>query len=127
MPASLPRIVRHLRRVVDPPADTPDADLLARFTRHRDEAAFAALVHRHGPAVLAVCRRHAGHAQDAEDACQATFLLLARKAAGLTARASVAGWLCAAARNVARKARRAAARRAARESRATPAPRPDPD
>ncbi|MBO0699319.1 MAG: sigma-70 family RNA polymerase sigma factor, partial [Zavarzinella sp.] len=89
---ALPSVVRQLRRVADRPADAPDADLLARFARDRDEAAFAALVERHGPLVFRVCRRHAGHAQDAEDACQATFLILARKAAGLTHRASVAGW-----------------------------------
>jgi RNA polymerase sigma factor (sigma-70 family) len=95
----------------------PDAELLTRFARDLDEAAFATLVRRHGPLILGICRRTLGH-HDAEDACQITFLILARKANGLTGRTSVAGWLCAVARNVARKARRSAARRAIREAKA---------
>src|SRR4051794_26180955 len=102
---ALPPVLDQLRRAARPPADVPDGELLTRFVRHRDEGAFAALVRRHGPMVLAVCRRTLGH-HDAEDACQTTFLILARKAGGLGGRASVAGWLCGVARNVARKARR---------------------
>ena len=58
----------------------PDGDLLDRFVTHRDEAAFAELVVRHGPKVYAVCRRVLGRDQLAEDAYQATFVVLAKKA-----------------------------------------------
>ena len=75
-------IIRHLK--------PSDAELLARYVR-RDEEAFAALVRRHGPLVLGVCRRIASHAQDAEDAFQAVFLILATKAA-TGCMASRCGW-----------------------------------
>jgi len=88
-------------------AGPTDADLLARFAATRDDAAFAELVRRHGPAVLAVCRRLTGHAQDAEDAFQAAFLVLARKADRVRPGEPVAGWLYGVA---VRAARNAAAR-----------------
>src|SRR5271166_5605791 len=70
-----------------------DANLLERFVSGREEAAFAALMQRHGPMVLGVCRRVLGRAQDVEDACQATFLVLVRRAGAIRRRASLASWL----------------------------------
>jgi RNA polymerase sigma factor (sigma-70 family) len=84
-----------------------DAELLERFVRDRDEAAFAALVERHGPMVMGRCRRILGDRHAAEDAFQAAFLVLARKAAGLSRTEALAGWLYGVARRVALKARSA--------------------
>ena len=96
-----------------------DADLLFRFSDGNDQAAFAALLRRHGGMVLGVCRRVLPNLQDAEDAFQATFLILARKARSHNRwQASVANWLYATALKVSRNARVAAQRRARREARA---------
>jgi RNA polymerase sigma factor (sigma-70 family) len=70
-----------------------DAELLGRFVAARDEAAFAALMERHGGMVLGVCRRVLRHEHDAEDACQATFLALARQAESIRKRAALSSWL----------------------------------
>src|ERR1700758_3045027 len=70
-----------------------DHELLAQFVGAQDEAAFTVLVERHGPMVLGVCRRALGNAHDAEDAFQATFLVLARKAGSLTRPGLLANWL----------------------------------
>src|SRR5436305_4703309 len=99
-----------------------DAALLAHFAAERDEAAFAELLRRHGPLVWSVCRSTLGHDQDAEDAFQTTFLLLARSAATVRDGGAVAGWLHGTARRVALKARRSAAARRERERRFTPRP-----
>src|SRR5947209_4410982 len=70
-----------------------DGQLLERFRDRRDEAAFAELLRRHGPLVLGVCRRLLHDPHDTEDAFQATFLILVRKAHAIVAQGSVASWL----------------------------------
>src|SRR5262245_6193149 len=97
---------------------TTDRDLLRRFADQADQGAFATVVGRHAAMVLGVCRRTLANVQDAEDACQATFLLLAQKARGGRWQPSVANWLYTTARKVAGNARVAAGRRARRERRA---------
>jgi RNA polymerase sigma factor (sigma-70 family) len=119
-------VIQHLRqtlRLQDAAALT-DAHLLEHFLAYRDEAAFAALVHRHGPMVLGVCRRVARHSQDAEDAFQATFLVLVRKAASIATPERLANWLYGVAYNTALKARAAASRRRRREKQVTEMPEP---
>ena len=83
----------------------------------RAEAAFAVLVERHGPMVLRVCRDAIGNTHDAEDACQAVFLVLARKAGSVRGRESAAAWLFGVARKVSSRARRDEARRREHERR----------
>src|SRR5262249_22677992 len=118
-------LLHHIRHLAGTPQS--DRELLRRFTEQRDGTAFAALVERHGPMVLGLCRRVLQHTHDAEDAFQATFLLLARKAASLRRQEAVGNWLYGAAYRVALKARTAARRRAAREGRAEqPITPPDP-
>jgi len=113
-------ILREVRRFMKHPRGSAPADreLLERFSEHRDEAAFCELVRRHETLVMGVCQRILGQTQDAEDAFQATFLLLAKKAQTIRSVESVASWLYGVAQRVAAKAKVAAARRRRRESRA---------
>ncbi len=112
--------VRSRRRAAD-----SDAELLARFAADRDDDAFGELVRRHGPLVWGVARQVLGHDQDAEDAFQATFLLLARNAKSVRTGAAVAGWLHGTAWRIAAKARSSAAARRKRERNVRPRPNGD--
>jgi RNA polymerase sigma factor (sigma-70 family) len=122
MATSPERLLRQIRQLACPPAQDPAADgvLLQRFVRSRDDSAFAALVGRHGPMVLAVCRGILGDAHQAEDAFQATWLVLARKAATVRPPSRLAAWLHGVARHLALKCRRADTRRRHLEARAIP-------
>lgn len=92
--AKISTVLDHFRILLRrDPGLSPDHELLQRFTQQRDEEAFAGLVRRHGPMVLGVCRRVLHGEEDAEDAFQATFLVLARKANTLDGRGSLANWL----------------------------------
>jgi RNA polymerase sigma factor (sigma-70 family) len=102
--------------------DWPDAVLLERFALDRDARAFAVLVQRFGSLVLGVCRRVLRHEQDAEDAFQATFLVLARKAGSIHKRESIGSWLYGVAYRIASKARSRNVRRQARQERLTDIP-----
>jgi RNA polymerase sigma factor (sigma-70 family) len=106
--------------------ELPDHQLLERFALSRDEAAFAALLRRHGPMVLGVCRSVLHNLHDAEDAFQATFLVLARKAGSIHRREAVNCWLHRVAYHLAVDAQADAVRRRALEKRAAPMPSRDP-
>lgn len=110
---SLHPLMRHLRKLAGAPAgpEWSDANLLGRFVRERDETSFALLVERHGRLVWGVCRHLLGHEQDAEDAFQATLLVLARKAGSIRKRRSLASWLYGVAYRTALKKRTTLARR----------------
>jgi RNA polymerase sigma factor (sigma-70 family) len=112
--ARLGRFIKDLRRTSAAP-DGADRQLLARFVEERDEVAFAELVARHGSLVFGVCERLLGHRQDAEDAFQATFLLLARKASSVRWTNTAGPWLYEVARRIALEARTTRDRRRARE------------
>ncbi len=121
-------VLRHIRGLMgaDAAGRLGDRQLLERFTARRDQAAFEALLRRHGPMVQGVCRRVLGNAHDAEDAFQATFLVLARRADSIGRRESVGGWLYQVAYNTALKAKASAAARRRREQRPDDRPAPDP-
>jgi RNA polymerase sigma factor (sigma-70 family) len=102
-----------------------DGELLRRFTREGDQKAFTALVHRHGKLVMGVCRRLLRHQQDAEDAFQATFMVLARKASAVQWQDSIQSWLYSTAVRVAKEARVRSARRSQHERQASQSP-PNP-
>jgi RNA polymerase sigma factor (sigma-70 family) len=117
----LGQVVRYVRAVARPcDGSVSDGQLLQCFITRREEAAFAALVRRHGPMVRGVCRRVLHNHHDADDAFQATFLVLVKKAASVTPREQVGSWLYGVAYRTALKARTLAAKRRDRERRAPP-------
>ncbi|HEY7313936.1 MAG TPA: sigma-70 family RNA polymerase sigma factor [Gemmataceae bacterium] len=125
MATGLNKVLDHLQRTLVPPdGGLTDGQLLARFVASRDEASFAALVRRHGPMVWRLCLRLLGHAQDAEDTFQATFLVLACKAASVLKRESVGSFLYGVAHRTALDARTVRARRRAREKQGEQMPHP---
>jgi RNA polymerase sigma factor (sigma-70 family) len=122
--SQLSHVVRHLRRAAQAQegGELRDGQLLECFVTRRDEAAFEALVRRHGPMVLGVCRRLLRHPQDAEDAFQVTFLVLARKAKALRQGDLVGNWLYGTACRAAQEVK--AARRRVQERQVSPMPEP---
>ncbi len=116
--ARLGTLLRHLQTLSagHRGPERTDRQLLDDFAAHRDESAFVEVVSRHGAMVLRVCRRVLGHEQDAEDAFQATFLILARSSASIRRRESLASWLHGVAYRTALKAKRGAARRRCHET-----------
>src|SRR5712671_6387649 len=123
---SLNGVLQHLRKMaaVETNRGLSDRVLLEHFIGAHDEAAFTVLIERHGPMVLGVCRRALPNFHDAEDACQATFLVLARKAGSLRKKTSLSSWLHGVACRVAANLKRDHARRMTREHRVdAPAPK----
>jgi RNA polymerase sigma factor (sigma-70 family) len=118
--AKLNRVVYHLGAASQSVAGPTDHQLLLEFCTRGDQVAFAELVVRHGPMVLRVCQRMLRHEQDTEDAFQATFLVLARKAGSVRKTEALASWLHGVAHRVALRARRDAARRRSHEREAQP-------
>jgi RNA polymerase sigma factor (sigma-70 family) len=125
-------LVRFLRGFAPPSllGDTPDAQLLQCFATQQDIDAFAAFVQRHGPVVFGVCRRVLSNPEDAEDAFQAAFLVLVRKAHAITRPDLLGNWLYGVAFRTALEAKTQATRRRAREKQVVeldaPGPAPDP-
>ena len=123
---SLNRVLHHLRQVAAAQTNRglSDRELLDRFVGSNDESAFTVLIERHGPMALGVCLRALPNIHDAEDACQATFLVLARKAALVRKKSSLGSWLHGVACRVAANLKRDHARRKSREQRVdAPVPR----
>src|SRR6478735_8530779 len=119
-------ILQRLRRVaLAHDGELSDALLLARFVERRDAAAFEVLVRRHGPMVMGTCRRILRCPHDAEDAFQATFLVLARKADAVSPREMLPNWLHGVAHQTALKAKAVADRRRGRERQVAELPEPE--
>jgi RNA polymerase sigma factor (sigma-70 family) len=123
---SMNRMVRHLKRAafLGEQKVLSDGQLLQSFLSGRDEAAFEILVKRHGPMVLGVCKRVIGNLHDAQDAFQAVFLVLAKKAAAIVPRELVGNWLYGVAYRTALHARAKLCRRRARELQVKDMPHP---
>ena len=120
-------LLQHIRRLVGGAAgaDAPDAQLLEAFIARREEAAFTSLVQRHGPLVLGVCRRVMADAHEAEDAFQAVFMILAKRAGAVRRPEALASWLYGVAYRVAARARGGRGKRSQHESQVTSMPGTD--
>src|SRR5437763_12931286 len=120
------KVIQHLRRAVllRDGAELTDEQLLQDYLSRHEQAALATLVRRHGPMVWSVCRRILRNWHDAEDAFQATFLVLVRKAASIASPKLLANWLYGVAHQTALKARATVAKRKARERQVTEMPEP---
>jgi RNA polymerase sigma factor (sigma-70 family) len=117
------RLIQHIRRLAgDPQSTLSDGELLRRYLIAQDEAAFTALVRRHGPMVFSVCQSVLRQRHDAEDAFQAAFLILARKAGSIRRHEGLGGWLQRVAYRVALQARTDKLRRQEREAKAARSP-----
>lgn len=119
-------VIQHIRQSVrfQDEAAWTDGQLLTHFIEHNDESAFASLVRRHGAMVMGVCLRVARNQHDAEDAFQATFLILVRKAASIGSRELIANWLYGVAYHTALKAKAVNMKRRIREKQVTELPEP---
>src|SRR5438034_3130320 len=111
------RLIRRMKvfAIQSGPEELSDGQLLDQYLAVRDEAAFEALLRRHGPMVLGVCRRILGNSHDADDAFQATFFILVRKADSIVPREMVGNWLYGVAYRTAMKARTVLAKRRDKE------------
>jgi len=123
MPSRMDAVMRHVHRTVllRDSREMTDAQLLNAFVLRRDETAFESIVRRHGPMVMGVCGRVLRNQHDAEDAFQATFLILVRKARSIVPRDMLGNWLHGVAYRTAMKARAAIGKRGAKEKLALPA------
>jgi RNA polymerase sigma factor (sigma-70 family) len=126
METQINEVVNSLRRAAlrQDEGDLTDGQLLACFIERREQTAIAALVQRHGPMVWGVCRRMLRNHHDAEDAFQATFLVLVRKAVSIRQREMMANWMYGVAHQTAMKARAMIAKRRTREKQGTALPEP---
>src|SRR5271165_2594328 len=128
MPSAAERVVRQVisfLAATEPTSET-DGQLLSRWAAGKDNRAFAALVGRHASLVWRASQNVLNQREDVEDVFQATFLVLAQKAASLRNRSSLAGWLFETAQRLALKARTSALRRRRHEERALPRENGDP-
>src|SRR5437867_9012089 len=121
-------LLRHIRTLAaeNPASQLTDGQLLRSYVTKHDEVAFAVLVQRHGPMVLSVCQAVLHDRQDAEDAFQAAFLVLARQADSIRKPESMRSWLYGVAYRVALRARTDAARRRVHEKRVEELAQPSP-
>lgn len=124
MATRLGRAIQCLRVATKVQEELSDGQLLQHFIDQQDESAFDVLVRRHGPLVWGVCSRTVGHRQDAEDAFQATFLVLARKAASIQRRELLANWLHGVAHRTSMRVKSTARRRLMKERQWNDVPEP---